>query len=228
MSLCQRRLIHAVLEPTPLRHRKHTRDGYESSPARASSRRATSADMQIRPLWMLLALSALAPEAQASLAFPQTIRDEWGVSDLGVRGAGCLLCHTTEAGGALTVQRPFGRTVRDEYEVPGANTGALRSALRRMRDGESDSDRDDIADYDELVLGTDVNVPDAISGDGGSGGTGEGGAAPNEEPSPLSTVPPLQTGCSLSRARRFEWTAIAGVFAVLVAVRRARRRRANR
>lgn len=185
------------------------------------------------PGTLVLALT-LAPDAQASTAFPQVIRSEWGVQNLGVPGDGCRLCHTTESGGASTAQEPFGRTVWVEYQVSGGNAAAFRSALQRIRRDGIDSDEDGVSDYEELINGTNVNEPDApMIGEGGTGGESGGNGAGNEDPEPAPprsarALPTLETGCSYSGRAGFSPRLISMSLAGLGGLLLGRRTRAIR
>lgn len=105
--------------------------------------------------------------------FPPVVQDELELP----AAPPCLLCHQSEVGGTGTATRPiavslqrFGlRGVRDE--------GALRTALLALEARGDDSDRDGVADTDELRAGTDPNAGET------------------------SDVPLPESGCSVRRGR---------------------------
>jgi hypothetical protein len=177
--------------------------------------------MKTRAAWTLLGCLMVAKNSLASDGFPDVVRSEWSVTNLGVSGRGCLLCHSNEAGGIATVRQKFGIALRDRYNVTSKNAGALRSALGKMRSDGTDSDGDRVSDYEELVNGTNLNVFDAMPepepepGSGGetssTGGTdagteggapsnagGRAGSTPNPSAGPPEEpdLPALETGCS--------------------------------
>lgn len=197
----------------------------------------------MRSTIVLFASVLFARTASASLPFPDAIRETWGVTDLGVLGRGCRLCHTTEDGNAGTVREPFGVTVK-MYGVRGLNdVGSLVTALRQLRAQRADSDRDGIADYDEFAQGTRVNVPDApesepapepgaggAPGEGGvagEGGATDPGAAPPPQPAPSqeAALPMPQTGCSVGALNSGQGRAVLAALVALVFVLRRSGRR---
>ncbi|HEY8945470.1 MAG TPA: thrombospondin type 3 repeat-containing protein [Polyangiaceae bacterium] len=188
------------------------------------------------PLLLILLCGVVSPSpAHASQVFPQVVRQEWGIQDLGVPGDGCRLCHTNDNGNADTVRQKFGVALRDEFGVRGGNTPALKAALARVRSDRWDSDGDSVPDYEELAAGTDLNVKDAPPPPpepaAGAGGAGAGGEEPlggehGETPEPSSPpeleLPTLETGCAVMPAQSGSNEAPFGV--LLLAVIALRRR----
>ncbi len=136
-----------------------------------------------------LALSALLAAPRAALAsqsFPDTVKSEWQMPG---SVPACTLCHQTLLGGFGTATKPFGRAVLMNG-ASAVDTGALRQALRALKAAGSDVDHDGVTDYDELQAGTDPDVADATSLDGG--------VAPDS----FDDYPIPQTGCSVSAVGR--------------------------
>jgi hypothetical protein len=90
----------------------------------------------------------------------------------------CVLCHATEAGGAGTAVKPFAQTLKTLGIEGGSNEASLKSAINK---NIFDTDRDGVADVQELKEGSDPNVKDREveppPGTGGSNGSGSGGTA---------------------------------------------------
>jgi hypothetical protein len=96
----------------------------------------------------------------ASPEFPEVIRSH----EILAYTPACTLCHASENGGAGTAVKPFARSAI-ERGLRGADDDSLRAALDAMRRDRVDSDGDGMADIDELVWGTDPNVPDVPRGE---------------------------------------------------------------
>lgn len=111
----------------------------------------------------------------ASLSYPTVL-----LQNLNLPAARpCVLCHTTETGGAGTVTRPFGITMMRTLGLVGNNDAALIAAIRA---NIYDTDQDGVADIQELQDGSDPNVKDRMvepppppPGDTGGGSGGAGG-----------------------------------------------------
>lgn len=150
-----------------------------------------------RSLPMLL--FALAAPAAATSGFPTVIRDTLALD----AAPACLLCHTATAGGAGTATKPFAVSMRAAGLVP-FNVTSLEAALTALEADGTDSDGDGTGDIDELVAGTDPNLPPA-EGEGEGEGEGE----------------PVQYGFGCADAPAAPLTA----FALLTLARCSRRRR---
>lgn len=140
---------------------------------------------------LLLAALALSVSgnAAASVAFPETLRQELGLSAI-YNPPGCQLCHQNDVGGVMTATKPFGRAMI-KVGLTAGSVPSLKSALSTLEANGTDSDGDGSADIDELKAGTNPNVADAAPG--------EGGAAPVVAP-PVEEVPLPETGCSVNFA----------------------------
>jgi len=138
----------------------------------------------------LLAAFSVAPrEAHASKEYPALVQSYWNLKrPYKVAGTkGCMLCHKDDAGNKGTVVQPFGVTVHQRFGAQGANQGSLVRALGQVQSQRSNSDKDPVDDYTEIVVdGTNPNDPhDYVEPvvtqpvepppEGGQGG--EGGAA---------------------------------------------------
>jgi hypothetical protein len=160
-------------------------------------------DKRRNALALCVALAALLHSCSswASSSYPNRIKARWAVSGKLPAGGqdGCLLCHTKEAGGLNTATKPFAQTLRQKYNVTGADDDALLAALDKLKKNADDSDRDGFSDYEEVATaGTDPNdatdkpEPPPPTGTGGelgaSGGPGEpaggGGGAPGSGGTP--------------------------------------------
>ena len=132
--------------------------------------------------WIVGAVSGLAvvlsnSTGAASLLYPTSLQQFLDLDDV----PKCVLCHTTEAGGAGTAVKPFARTLKDQGLEGGSNEATLKTAINR---NIYDTDRDGVADVQELKEGSDPNVKDRTvepppPATGGTSGSGTGGAAGN-------------------------------------------------
>jgi hypothetical protein len=165
-----------------------------------------------RPAFIsLFTLACLASSSLcfASSSYPKRIKTRWAISfDLPAAGKdGCLLCHSVEAGGLNTAIKPFATTLRQKYNLSGADDDALLLALDKDKNNTDDSDRDGFSDYEEIATaGTDPNDakdkpappdpdpdpdPDPSPGAGGETGTagganGASGGAPGAGGAPAA------------------------------------------
>ena len=138
----------------------------------------------------------------ASKTFVPTVENTLGISQIPVKGQGCMLCHRSDVGGTGTATQPFGRTLTSRYQLGAGDVGALAAALMAIRTNRDDSDRDGATDYEELVSdGTNPNDPkdhrEFSSGAGGEGGSDGAGGASCLIPEP-PTFPELRYGCGFS------------------------------
>lgn len=141
--------------------------------------------MTARPLAVCLTIGLLAFSGSsfASSSYPNRIKARWAVSGKLPAGGqdGCLLCHTKEAGGLNTATKPFAQTLRQKYDLTGADDDALLGALEKDEKNADDSDRDGFSDYDEIAVhGSDPNdaaskpapTPTGTGGEVGASGAG--------------------------------------------------------
>jgi hypothetical protein len=154
-----------------------------------------------------LLLFLLAPAlARASAPFPSAVQSHLSLS----YAPACSLCHLNGVTGLGTVTTPFGVALRAHGAAAGDVT-KLDAALDAMRLDGTDSDCDGVPDIQELINGTDPNVPDVRDGgvlahDGGTCGTQS------------AALPGLTYGCGGSVA-----PGLVGGLAALVLARRRRR-----
>lgn len=150
------------------------------------------------PVFVATSLLLWAGAARATEEYPRVIEREVGTAG----PPPCSVCHTGDVRGRYTVHTPFGMSLRARGLVA-SDEGSLRNALQALRLDAADSDGDDRTDIDELVDGTDPNVPE--------------GDAP---------FPEVQYGCHVGGAGGgATW---AGLAAALGLVWQARRRSARR
>ena len=102
---------------------------------------------------LLLALAITSPlAAQATPNFPAAI-----AGDLQLSGPpACTICHATNAGGAGTVVKPFGKYLVSRGLAP-FDEGSLAGALAAAAGERHDTDGDGILDIDALKQGLDPN-----------------------------------------------------------------------
>lgn len=113
----------------------------------------------------------------------------------------CSVCHLGGKTGAGTVTTPFGRSARDRGLVE-EDVAILNSVLDRMQGERVDSDADGVPDVDELLAGTDVNLPaDGSVGLQTYGCVGRVAAGHDAEPLGAALVAGLALVLSLRRAR---------------------------
>lgn len=107
-------------------------------------------------LGLAFALTTLLGSASALATehYPETIRQHLGID----YAPPCSVCHLRGKTGGGTVVTPFGRAVR-QRGLPEEDTKVLVAVLERMRGERVDSDVDGVPDVDELVAGTDPNLP---------------------------------------------------------------------
>lgn len=94
-----------------------------------------------------------AAQAFATSTYPGKIQEE--VKSPGLPD--CTICHLTSAGGANTVERPFGLAMKNHGLTGNNNLTALVSALNAVKDDKVDSNGNGVSDYDELKAGTNPN-----------------------------------------------------------------------
>jgi hypothetical protein len=206
----------------------------------------------------MLAVFTLAPgNALASKDYPTVVQSFWHMKKrLPVPGSkGCMLCHKDEAGNKGTVVQPFGITIHQKYGVGGGNPSALRRALGLVQTQLTNSDKDPVIDYMEIVVdGTSPNDPhDYVepppsqpvseggqggeAGAAGASGAGGDGTSVTEEPlPPARTPPPLEDlpppfthGCALGTKTGHTAPGLAALFALGASLSaRAERRRRRR
>jgi hypothetical protein len=174
-------------------------------------------------LVVVLCCTSFAREASASDTYPAAVQKYWGMGTrpLPVPGKGCQLCHKDDIGGKGKATQPFGITLHQKFHVAGANVGSLRTGLAQVQSQKTNSDKDPVVDYTEIVVdGTNPNdsrdyvepPPPVKPSEGGQGGeagnagaSGEGGEAMiisgpiPPPPSPDDLPPPFTHGCALER-----------------------------
>lgn len=111
--------------------------------------RATLASVLV-PLALFLGTAA----ASASDAYPEHIATKLGLECT----PGCQLCHLDSSGGPRKINSLFGANIRAEGANGNADVAGIDAALAKMATNKKDADMDRVADYDELLAGTDPNV----------------------------------------------------------------------
>jgi hypothetical protein len=129
--------------------------------------------------WVVGAISGLvvmlsSGTGAASVLYPTALHDLLDLDAV----PNCVLCHTTEAGGAGTAVKPFAVTLKTLGIEGASNEASLKSAIKK---NIYDTDRDGVADVQELKDGSDPNVEDRVveppPSTGGTNGTGSGGSS---------------------------------------------------
>ena len=107
--------------------------------------------MRLRSL--LLTFAVISPlAARATPNFPAAIAGDLQLS----ASPACTICHATNAGGAGTVVKPFGKYLVSRGLVP-FDEGSLAGALAAAAGERHDTDGDGILDVDALKQGLDPN-----------------------------------------------------------------------
>jgi hypothetical protein len=107
--------------------------------------------MRLRSL--LLTFAVISPlAARATPNFPAAIAGDLQLSAT----PACTICHATNAGGAGTVVKPFGKYLVSRGLVP-FDEGSLAGALAAAAGERHDTDGDGILDVDALKQGLDPN-----------------------------------------------------------------------
>lgn len=105
---------------------------------------------------LLLALLLAAP-AFASASFPTAVKTHLSLGTEPPQS--CSLCHLNGVTGIGTVNTLFGVSLRAHGAVA-LDEAKLGAALDAMRTDNTDSDGDGVPDVQELINGTDPNVPE--------------------------------------------------------------------
>ena len=160
--------------------------------------------------------------AWASAPYDDIIKAELGLPPGGPLL--CLLCHASLIGGEGSIDKPFGRSAQ-KLGLKKLDPEKLKEVLRQMEATNVDSDCDGMGDIAEIRKGRNPNV---IEADGAL----EAGAPPEAGAACANAIEPLRYGCYCNlpaqSARKGTgpsgagWGS-AGLFAVLLVARRARR-----
>jgi hypothetical protein len=123
-------------------------------------------------------LGAYATPCFAWPEYPQVVQDTLHLQT----PPDCILCHTSDVGGAGTATKPFARTLEQFGLGAALDPGLLASALDQVQTCKTDSDGDGISDVDEITNDGDPN---------------DGQGTPTSQCGDVYTGPLAQTGCSL-------------------------------
>jgi hypothetical protein len=156
-------------------------------------------------------LSAFAAPCFAWPEYPQVVQDTLHLQ----APPDCILCHTSDLGGAGTATKPFARTLEQFGLGTAFDPGLLASALEQVETCKTDSDGDGLSDVDEITNNGDPN-------DGHGTSTSLCGDA--------YTGPVAQTGCSVRAGAPGSWLCalLGGAACALSVVRRRRKARVRR
>ncbi|APR81600.1 Hypothetical protein A7982_06949 [Minicystis rosea] len=149
---------------------------------------------------MVLAILVAAPAiARATPNFPNALATHLDLAE----APACTLCHDgpTQRG---TVTTPFGTSMRARG-LQAYDEMSLQNALDALSGEKTDSDGDGTSDVDELQKGSDPNVPEGGSADGG----------------PVAIPITAEYGCSVPRGEGPQSTAV--MFLLLAVVLLTRR-----
>ncbi|MDF3070484.1 MAG: hypothetical protein K0R38_6085 [Polyangiaceae bacterium] len=146
--------------------------------------------------------------AQASVTYPGELIQHWSLAaPLPASPPYCTLCHSSDAGGTGTATTPFGRALLRTGTL-GNNVPSFDGSLDTLETSGNDSDRDGVADLEELIAGTSPN---------------EGEPLPGSEPDPLANVPLPRTGCSVGVPNGSAGVSAGLAALLLLSLRRVRR-----
>ena len=108
------------------------------------------------PLALVLVALSLSPAAIASQQYPDEIKAQLMLADAPL----CTICHLTNIGGAMTVTKLFGLNLMNKYGLRQQDVAGLRRAITQAQQNGDNVDGDQVPDIDELIQGTDPNVPE--------------------------------------------------------------------
>ena len=108
------------------------------------------------PLAIVLVALSLSPAAMASQPYPDDIKAQLMLPDAPL----CTLCHLHNIGGTGTVDKPFGLNLMNKYGLRALDIPGLRRAIMLAQQNGDDVDGDKVPDIDELLQGTNPNVPE--------------------------------------------------------------------
>jgi hypothetical protein len=165
--------------------------------------------MKTLALGGFLAIVIQAAPAAASMDFPEELLRYYDVETLPAAGDGCTLCHRNDEGGFESITTPYGRALFGNFGVVALDVTKLRAGLQAAESARWDSDRDGIADADELRSGMNPNVFDGMG----------------EPPPAMKEVPLPRTGCTMSAGVPLStWGLLGSALAALALSLRRRRR----